>query len=106
MYHDDGLIHGPWAHAATARWVLDLYSLNVPATDPRWEEVGGKRLLSHCDCVQNGDAESPCAGAVEHRASLDPAGRRLALCERHRSERVSDWPDTGSQASPKSCEGQ
>jgi hypothetical protein len=80
---DDRLIHGPQPDAATARWVLDLYTLDVLATDPRWDEVGGKRLLSHRDCVGHGGSESLCAGAVEYRGSLNPRGHRPPLCEMH-----------------------
>lgn len=84
------VIHGPLPDAGTARWVLDLYRLDLPATDPRWDEVGGKRLLGHRDCVHKVDADSPCAGAVEYRAPLDPMGRRLSLCEKHWREPVAD----------------
>src|SRR5947207_12148430 len=83
VQQDDRLIHGPQSDAATARWVLDLYSLDVLAIDPRWDEVGGKRLLSHRDCVRHGCSESPCAGAVEYGPSLNPMGSRSPLCEMH-----------------------
>jgi hypothetical protein len=100
------LIHGPLPDAASARWVLDLYTLDVPATDPRWDEVGGKRLLSHRDCTKKGDVGSPCAGAVEYRDPLDPMGRRSPLCQKHWSERVSECRDQSGEAPSNSCSAQ
>jgi hypothetical protein len=88
VQQDDRLIHGPQSDAATARWVFDLYSLDVLATDPRWDEVGGKQLLSHRDCVRHDDSESPCAGAVEYRGPPKLMGRRSPLCKMHYSERA------------------
>jgi hypothetical protein len=49
-------IHGDLPDAATALWARDLYYLDVPANDRRWDHVGGKRLLSDQDCVKNGHA--------------------------------------------------
>jgi hypothetical protein len=83
IHQGELLIHADLPDAVTARWVLDLYTLDLPATDPRWNEVGGKRLLGHRDCVQNGNAASTCAGAVGYRVPLNPMGRRSALCEKH-----------------------
>jgi hypothetical protein len=65
--------------------VRDLYELDVPADDPRWDELGGKRLLSHADCLEHSVRQPRCGGAVEYRAAslFDP---RWPRCERHWEE--------------------
>ena len=69
----------------------DLYDLDVPTDNPRWDQVNGKQMLSHCDCIQNAYVESPCAGAVEYRGPLTPLDRRWPHCEKHWAERVAAW---------------
>jgi hypothetical protein len=86
----------------TAHDVLDLYTLDVPAGDPRWDEIGGKQLLSHRDCARHGQAGSPCAGPVEYRDPLSPIGRRRPYCEKHWAERIGDCPRADEEASANS----
>jgi hypothetical protein len=54
VYFRGRCIHDGLPDAATALWARDLYYLDVPANDQRWDDVGGKRLLSDQDCVKNG----------------------------------------------------
>jgi hypothetical protein len=55
VYFGGQRIHGELPDAATALWARDLYYLDVPATDRRWDEVGGKRPLVDRDCVDRRD---------------------------------------------------
>jgi hypothetical protein len=48
--------------------VRDRYYLELPAVDPRRDEVGGKRLLGHPDSVKNDAAwRCACAGTVDRQ---------------------------------------
>jgi hypothetical protein len=82
-------IHGPLRDAGTAGWVRDLYNLDVRATDPRWEEVGGKQLLTHRDCVDHRGASSRCEGRVDYRDSPSGPQRPIPLCRKHAATRRS-----------------
>jgi hypothetical protein len=55
VYFGGHRIHGDLPDAATALWARDLYHLDVPAIDRRWDEVGGKRFLGDRDRVNSGD---------------------------------------------------
>jgi hypothetical protein len=80
-------IHEPLLDAATAVWVRDLYDLDVRASDPRWDEVGGKQSLTHRDCSDNRGASSRCEGPVEYTDVPSRAGRPLPLCHKHAAAR-------------------
>jgi hypothetical protein len=81
VYSGARCIHGTLPDADTARWVRDLYYLDTPARDARWDEVGGKRRLTPRDCTDN--REGTCVGVVEYRGDLQPGIGRLAWCQRH-----------------------
>src|SRR5437763_560043 len=83
-------VHGQLPDAVTAGWVRDLYALDVRATDPRWDEVGGKQVLGYRDCIQNRRPDSKCEGPVEYRDPMGRAGRRLPFCEKHWGEHLAD----------------
>jgi hypothetical protein len=87
-----GRIHGHLPDAATARWVRDLYELDVRATDPRWNEVGGKQVLGFRDCRNNRSRGSHCAGIVEYREPVSRAGQRVPLCDKHFADRSTSRP--------------
>jgi hypothetical protein len=53
VYFGGHRIHGDLPDAATALWARDLYYLDVPALDRRWDELGGKRLLDNRDRVHS-----------------------------------------------------
>jgi hypothetical protein len=56
VYAGTRCIHSGLADAETASWARDLYYLDVVATDPRWDELGGKRMLGDRDCIDHGRA--------------------------------------------------
>src|SRR5690242_9399626 len=84
-----GNTHGPFHDAGTAGWVRDLYDLDVRAGDPRWEEVGGKQLLTHRDCVDHRGASSRCEGRVEYGDAPSRAQQPTPLCQKHAAARLS-----------------
>jgi hypothetical protein len=83
VYQGARRIHGGLPDAETASWARDLYYLDVAATDPRWEELGWKRVLGHGDCIDHDRARGNCATAVEYRGEPHSEPGRVPRCERH-----------------------